>query len=276
MRRELELRRRLHGLSMLHEAISAMKSLAAHHLRDARAKLLLTREYRAAIDSIVERTGARIPAGAGARGLLVVGAELGLCGGYNTALVSAAVEHRAALGPGPTLCLGRRTALLLGRRGLSSDVVYVAPARGHGVSTTLLDVAADVLTHYREGDLSAFDVISNRFAGVGTYEPRVTRLLPVQSEPTAPRGSRAAYVDTATLSAVAARELLYATMHALLLDSLAAEHGARLVATQAAEAWLERRAKALRSRLTSARRESSTQEVIEIATGARGTLARSG
>jgi F0F1-type ATP synthase gamma subunit len=48
--------------------------------------------------------------------------------------------------------------------------------------------------------------------------------------------------------------------------------GARLVATQSAEGWLDERAERLRRQLASTRREASTQEAIEIAAGARARL----
>jgi len=55
----------------------------------------------------------------------------------------------------------------------------------------------------------------------------------------------------------------------LLLDALASEHGMRLVATQAAGAWLDSRIHALQLQLSSLRRESSTQEVLEVSAGVR-------
>jgi F-type H+-transporting ATPase subunit gamma len=82
------------------------------------------------------------------------------------------------------------------------------------------------------------------------------------------------YSPADVLAAAAARELLYVTLFSLLLDALAAEHGARLTAAQSAVAWLDERADRLRRQLAAARREASTQEVIEIAGGARARTAQ--
>jgi F-type H+-transporting ATPase subunit gamma len=268
VRREQEIRRRLRSLALLGEAVGAMKSLSAHHLRETRGAVAPARVYREGIERFLRWTGARLPGGDGAAGLLVIGAELGLCGAYGTHLVEAAVLRRAELGPGYTLCVGRRAATLLARRGVPVDQGYGAPASARGIPDLLLRLSQDILTRYVASRLSRFDVISSRFEGVGVDRPTGTELLPFQAEPAG--GARAArYVSPERLSAVAGRELLYMTLYDLLLDALASEHGARLVATQAAERWLDAREESLRRRLGAMRREASTQETLEIAAGAR-------
>lgn len=46
-------------------------------------------------------------------------------------------------------------------------------------------------------------------------------------------------MSTARLASAAIREYLYIVLYDLLLDALASEHGARFVAMQAAERWLD-------------------------------------
>jgi F-type H+-transporting ATPase subunit gamma len=70
------------------------------------------------------------------------------------------------------------------------------------------------------------------------------------------------------------REFLYIVLFDLLLDSLASEHGARLVATDAAGSWLDGRATRARRQLMATRREAGTQEIIEIASGVRARSSR--
>jgi F-type H+-transporting ATPase subunit gamma len=158
--------------------------------------------------------------------------------------------------------------MLLAHHGVESSSSYTMPAGPRGIGPLLLAVAQDMLVGYVEENLSSFDVVASRFDGVGAYVPVTTRLMPASPPPEA-TPVRTRYVDAQTLGAVAIRELLYIEIHGILLDALASEHGARLAATQAAEGWLGRRIDELRHHLTSARRESSTQEVIEIASGAR-------
>lgn len=268
MKRERELDQRLRSLETLGEAISAMKSLSAHHFRETRTALLPARRYRAGIDHLLRTTGASLPAGSGPCALLVLGAELGMCGSYNSSVGELAAERREQLGDGPTFCVGRRACTLLARRGVRIDRAYGSPTSVHGIPEALLGLAQDMLGDYVAQGLRGWEVVASRFEGVGSHLPVVTPLLPV-SMPPRDDGATVRYVDRERLATVAVRELLYISLHDLLLDALASEHGARLLATQSAEHWLQERATRLRRFLAAARRESSTQEVIEIAAGAR-------
>lgn len=268
MKRERELDQRLRSLEMLGEAISAMKSLAAHHFRETRAALEPARAYREGIEQVVRSTGAFLPAGEGPWALLVVGAELGLCGSYNASIGDAAAKRRAELGEGLTVCMGRRACTLLARRGVRVDRSYDAPTSVHGIPQALIGLAQDLLGAYVTQGLCGLEVVSSHFEGVGSHRPVVARLLPIDIPP-AIDGPSVRYVDRDRAAAIAVREQLYITLHDLLLDALASEHGARLQATQSAERWLDERTTRLRRFLASARREASTQEVIEIAAGAR-------
>jgi len=268
MKRELELRRRMHSLQALEEAVSAMKSLSAHHFREARKAVEPARAYREGIERILGWVGTTLAAGEGPAGLLVIGSELGLCGSYNARVVEAGARRREELGDGPTFCVGHRATTLLARRDVEVNRSYGAPASVGGITGLLLRLAEDVLTRYATERLSRFDIVSSRFGGVGLVQPTSVRLLPF--EPTRPGVARSArYVHPDSFASAAIREFLYITLHDLLLDALASEHGARLVATQSAEQWLEKRTERLRRHLAATRREASTQEMIEIAAGAR-------
>lgn len=268
MRREIELRRRLRSLEALGDAVNAMKSLSAHHFREARTAIAPARTYREGVKRIATWSGATLAAGTEGAGLLVIGAELGLCGGYNVHVVEAATRHREGLGDGPTFCVGHRAATLLARRGVAIARRYAAPTSIGGITAPLLRLAEDVLTTYATERLSSFDIVSSRFAGVGSARPTSLRLLPVEAR--APEaGRRSRYVRGEAFAFAASRELLYITLYDLLLDALASEHGARLLATQSAEKWLDERTTRLRRHLAATRREASTQEMIEITAGTR-------
>ena len=77
------------------------------------------------------------------------------------------------------------------------------------------------------------------------------------------------YVSEQHLAEIAIREFLYITLFELLLDALASEHGMRLVATESAGEWLEGRISATERQLFAVRREEATQEVLDVASGAR-------
>lgn len=268
MKREADLQRRLQSLQKLSEAVSAMKSLSAHHFRESRAALPNERLYAEGLERVVKSTGAFLPAGAGDVGLLIIGPDLGLCGSYGTQIADTAIGHREELGPGPTFTLGRRNGILLKRRGLTPDLVQEVPTSVRGITDTLLDISRAILGTYVDAGLSRFDVVSSRFEGVGSHPPVVTTLLPIDV-PADPEAPPVRYVSSASASQVAVRELLYIRIHGLLLDALTSEHSARLLATQVAEQWLDEKTDHLRRHIAAARREASTQEVVEISAGVR-------
>lgn len=268
MKRELELTRRLASLTALGEAVRGMKSLSAHHFREARGGVELARAYHAGVERIVHLTGARLEAGRGPAGVLVLGGELGLCGAYNAQIVAKAVARRGELGAGPTFVVGRRTRRLLLQKGVAIERGYDAPTSLAGITRLLLPLAEDVLVHYAAHGLSSLEIVSSRFSGVGSASPESLRFLPLEPSPQ-PGGRARSLQHTEHLASSAIREFLYATLHTLLLDALASEHAARLLATQSAEKWLDERTETLRRRLASSRRETSTQEILEIATAAR-------
>jgi F-type H+-transporting ATPase subunit gamma len=268
VKRERDLELRLASLRTLGQAVTAMKSLSAHHFHATRRALESTQTYREGIDRLLQSTGASLPAGDGPRGLVVIGGELGFCGGYNARVAAAAAEYRDEHGAGPTFCVGHRVATYLRRQGGELHQVYAAPNSVRGAHEALLKLAQHILEAYIDSGCSGFDVVSSRFRGVGAFHIAITQLLPVEISPS-PEAPAPRYASSDHLAAVALRELLYITMVELLLDALASEHGARLVATQSAEQWLEERIAHMRRRLSAARREASTQEVIEISAGAR-------
>jgi len=268
VKREHDLEQCLRSLESLEYAVTAMKSLSGHHFRQTRATLEPARRYHEGIRRVVAELGASLPAGKGPGGLLVIGSELGLCGGYNAHVVAEAARHLAAARAGLTLCVGRRAATYLVRRAIEVDRTYPAPTSVAGIPDLLLRLAQDMLGAYVSRRMSRFEVVSSRFEGIGGDHPVITRLLPVGVERSEVAFS-ARYASRERFDAVAVRELLYISMYSLLLDALASEHGARLVATQSAEQWLEERTRRLRRQLMASRREAGTQETLEVATGAR-------
>jgi F-type H+-transporting ATPase subunit gamma len=273
VRREHELGRRLRSLHALGEAVGAMKSLSARHFRETRAAVQPARVYREGVQGVLARTRGRLSGGRGPAGLLIIGGELGLCGGYNARLVAAGAELRARLGPGPTVCVGRRAGVLLVRFGVELRRIHSGPTSVVGIPALLLRLAEEILTAFVNEELSSVHVVSSRFGGVAADRPEAMRLLPLEPAD-GDRAPAARYQSAASQATAAVREFLYVTLYDLLLDALASEHGARLVATQLAEEWLDQRIDRLRRRLAAIRREATTQEMIEIAAGARAWARR--
>jgi F-type H+-transporting ATPase subunit gamma len=272
MSQERSLRARLRTLATLHEAVGALRSLSAHHFRVARAALPEARAYRREIEAdLAVLAGAPAPprAPGAVAGMIVIGADLGLCGDYSTRVAGCAALALRPLAAGRVYCVGRRVQRPLERAGIRAARCYDAPASVGGIARVLLPLVSDVVADREAGEVDAVVLVSARFAGAGRFTPVATQVLPVAAstdgEPLAP----SPYVRRAHLVAEVSREFLYVALFESFLDALAAEHGKRLVAAEGAWGWLAQRMAAVERQVASVRRESATQEVLEVASGAR-------
>jgi F0F1-type ATP synthase gamma subunit len=179
------------------------------------------------------------------------------------------IEEYHRLGASSFYCIGRRRLTAFRRANVPVARSYGTVASVAGLTSLLLTLADDVLGDYLTGGCSSLHIVSARFDGVGAFTPHATRVLPMASTRTVTHTTAAPYASGAHLAQTAVREYLYSTLFELLLDALAAEHGMRLVATQSAGEWLDERLENIRRQLASARRESSTQEVLDLVSGVR-------
>ena len=270
MKREKTLRRRLHTLSTLEEAVSAMRSLSAHYFRLSRQALPAARAYRDEIERALAEVNVRQGMDLAAPpGLLLIVSDLGLCGDYNTRLVQTAVEQYRREGEGSLYCVGRRPRAILAKYGIKPKRVYHAPASVDGLPSLLLQVAQDMLDDFLRKEIGRLYVVSARFEGAGRFRPVVTQVLPVRPRRPVQPLRATVYQSHRRLAAVAVREFLYTTLHELLLDSLASEHGMRLLAAESARQWLDETSETVRRQLSASRREATTQEVLDIVAGSR-------
>ena len=270
MKRERYLRRRMHTLGMLGEAIAAMRSLSAHHFQRCRQSLPAARDYREEIENaLAEVGGAQAMNFHAPPGILLVVSDLGLCGDYNTRLVQTAVEEYHQQAEARLYCLGHRPQAALARYDIAPQHTYQAPTSIDGLPRLLLQLAQDMLDNFISEKIGSLFVVSARFDGVGRFSPQVTCVLPIRAarpaEPLRPNK----YQSPRRLVAVAVREFLYTTLYELLLDSLATEHGMRLLAAESARQWIDETAETTRRQLSACRREAATQEVLDIVAGAR-------
>ncbi|HXY36505.1 MAG TPA: FoF1 ATP synthase subunit gamma [Planctomycetaceae bacterium] len=272
MKRELDFARRLQTLEALHDAVSAMRSLSAHHFRVVRGSLPPAREYRKEIDRIVDAIGIHQASNPSApTGLLAVTSDFGLCSDYNTAIAQTCLKQAQERGAVSVYCIGRRGRNVLAKSEREPKQTFDAPTSADGITRALMKLARDLLNDFVTGQISSLWVVSARFDGVGHFTPVTNRVLPVTSKSPLSGPPPSRYIDPRYLEAVAVREFLYVTLYEILLEALAAEHGMRIVAAESALQWLDGTITLTKRLLTSSRSETSTQELLDIVSGRRTT-----
>jgi F-type H+-transporting ATPase subunit gamma len=270
--RERSLRQRLQALGTLHEAVGALRSLSAHHFRAARAALPAARAYRAELERTMGVLGTMLPEPVRddhPTAVVLVAADLGLCGDYVSRLSAEAAAARAELGPGPLWCVGRRAARPLARAGLTADRIWNGATGTLALPRLLVPLVNAIVGARADGHIGSLTIVAARFEGAGHFRPVRVRLLPVRPPPGAAPLRPSPYTSPAHLTAVVVREFLYVALYETFLEALAAEHGKRLVVTESARNWLQERRQATVRQLGAQRRETATEEVLEVAAGAR-------
>jgi F-type H+-transporting ATPase subunit gamma len=269
MMREQQLTKRSRTLHTLDEAVTAMKSLSAHHFLLARHSLESVRRYRCEIDEMILQIGVH-PSHrrTGPAGVLLVTSDLGLCGDFNSRLSRFAFEFLNTHPNSLFYVVGRRGQRAMAKESIDCLRTFVAPASVDGLPLGVLKIAKDIFGDYSRTKISGLTVVSARFEGAGRFVAMATPLLPIdtrsdQSAVSTPYQSRGHLLE------VAVREYLYITLYELLLDSLAAEHGMRLIAAESARQWIDDTQQSVQRQLGAVRRESSTQEVLDIVAGSR-------
>ena len=278
MSRGRVLLRRLRTLGTLKEAVSALRSLSAQHFHAARAPLAVVRAYRNEVQrflGVLEASGATSPP-EGPAGIILVAADLGLVGDYTARLVRESLALRAELGPGPLVCLGHRAVSPLAKAGVQPVSLQPAPTSVAGLTGLLLPLVDTLLSLRRAGELGSLWLVAARFEGAGAYSPVRVPVLPVAPPAGLPPLASSPYCDAEQLRTVVVREYLYVSLYETLLEALASEHGKRLVTAESARSWLEERMAATHRLAAAMRRETSTQELLEVVVAARAARQEAG
>ena len=113
--------------------------------------------------------------------VVVLGSDQGLCGPLTARLVQRATSRLRDLGDraGGCLALGKRTRELLVRAGFQPLDTRRAPVSIDGVDTAVEWIARRTDTLVSEAGIDGVEVAYAHARGVGSYEPSVARVFPV-------------------------------------------------------------------------------------------------
>lgn len=283
----IDIRRRVRATKSTQQITKAMKMVSSSKLRRAQERIVRSRPYAQEMLRVFNSLATRVDASAhpllqddpqSARTLLVViSADRGLCGSFNTNVIKATAQHIAdhPAEPGREVALalvGRKSRDFFNRRGF--DVKYEEVGLFQNVKWQHAQAIANTcIKEFLGPDVSSVYLVYNEFRSVISQRVVVERLLPIPKlevekvegadylfEP-----SPAQMLDTLLPFHVAVQ------VNRALLESSAAEHAARMTAMDAAT----RNAKEMVDRLTlymnKVRQAAITREIIEIVAGAQAT-----
>jgi F-type H+-transporting ATPase subunit gamma len=285
-----EVRRRIAGVKMTQKITKAMKMVAVAKLRRAQSVVVAARPYAAAVARILRhlRSSAEgeaaayvVPREVRTVALVVVTADRGLCGSFNSNLIKAAVQRMDSEYPGwneaqrvTVFCIGKKGAEYFAKRtyrvgekfvGLFNALEYADAQR----------IAKMLMQRYGAGDFDRVEIIYNEFKSISSQKITVEQFLPLAGDDGA-APERADYIyepdRTAILAALLPQHLQYQIWR-VLLESNAAEQAARMAAMENATENANELIDSLQLQYNKARQASITKELLEVVSGAEALAA---
>lgn len=216
--------------------------------------------------------------------LVLITADKGLCGAFNTNLIKAAQAFLAE-NPGKQiemLPVGRKGRDFFRRRGVAFADEYVGlTGKGRVEFSEAVDVARDIIKRFTEDEtIDKVFVIFNEFKTVLQQRVMVEQLLPVARVSTNEAETAAASQQAATLvdyiyepssEEIFTRLLprfVETQIFRALLESVASEHGARMTAMDSASKNAGELISSLTLNMNRIRQAAITNEIIEVVSGA--------
>lgn len=280
------LKRRIKSVNSTKKITRAMELIAASRIVRAQQAVAAARPYSEAVTEVIRHlseggaelshpilTGPANPSGR--RGLIVVSSDRGLAGAYNTNVIRAGERTLKAAGGDYSLYLiGRKADGYFRFRGYpiaeSFDEMSDRPSYADAKR-----VATAVMAEYEAGRLDRVDLAYTQFLSVGTQQPVVRQLLPVEvgalTESPDTGEANAAYEfepEPATILDELLPRYVESRIYAAMLDSAASEHAARQRAMKSATDNADDLAVRLTRIMNRARQEAITTEIMEIVGGA--------
>ncbi len=286
-----DLKNRINSVKSTRKITKAMQMVAAAKLRRAQEAAEAARPYAERMETVVgglaravkgSESAPKLLAGTGSdqRHLLVVmTAERGLCGGFNTSIVKLARQHAERLkGEGKTVHI-----MTVGRKGrdqlkrfqpdtLGDDHVDLSGVKRLGYEDAL-SIAQGILGRFDEGEFDVATIFYARFQSVISQEPTAQRIIPADFDDTGDEAERAGTLtdyepsEESVLADLLPRAVATQIFTALL-ENAASEQGARMSAMDNATRNAGDMIDDLTLEYNRTRQAAITTELIEIISGA--------
>jgi F-type H+-transporting ATPase subunit gamma len=288
----IDLRRRIRSVKSTQQITKAMKMIASSRLRKAQDRVLASRPMARQVMTVLRSLSARVDHTAhpllARRGeerpgstvmLIVVTADKGLCGAFNTNILKEASRFIMAR-PDRQIVLGlvgRKGRDFFRRRGFTPrfERTGIFQHLEYPDARTIATLATD---EYVAGTVDAVYILYNEFKSILQQRIVVEQLLPIEPEEFSreDRGGAAAGPPVDYLYEPSAQEIfdellptyVFVEVWQALVESAAAEHAARMTAMDSASRNAGEVIDSLTLYMNKVRQAGITREIIEVVSGA--------
>lgn len=277
----LDLRRRIRSVKATEQITKAMKMVAAARLRRWQNRILEARPYAEELSLVLRRVAAKVserkhpllqvrPENRVA--LVVVTGDKGLCGAFNANVlreVAAILESKRFPEVEITL-VGRKGAEYFRHKGIPLASMHL-DLMGRLTPEGAYALARELRGKFESGQVDAVYVVYNHFKSLIQQQVKVEKLLPIEREQLGDGDGEVPMLfeptPQAILHALLPRHVEFQVWR-MLLDSVAAEHAARMVAMDSASKNAAEMIDRLTLTYNRVRQATITKELIEIVSGA--------
>jgi len=275
-----DIRRRIRGVKNIKQVTRAMNMIAAARLRRGQSKAESARPYAERLREILQDVlaggvGARHPLlvkrGVKRVGVVLITSDRGLCGGFNAAIIREAAqliaEQTAEVG---LLTVGKKGRDHFRARGAVIDQHFAQPSR----EVKLEEVGAitkRVIADYTTARYDQVYLVFASFVSVLKSQPTALQLLPLEKPSAQTKQERASYQfepQAEVLLDTLLPQYVEVLIYRALVESLASEQAARMVAMKAATDSASDMIDQLSRQYNRARQGSITTQILEVVSGA--------
>ena len=282
-----EIRSRITSIQNTRQVTSAMKMVSAAKLKKAQDAIIQVLPYDKKLMEILqnlseaELENASIftsKSEASKVLIVVIGANRGLCGAFNANVTKTAINHALNTYPNQ-LQSGNVTFLPIGKqiekelkiRNIVTDENASFLIEGHDYSE-ISSYCSDIMDAFKKGKYDRIDIVYNKFKNAAVQELTVDQFLPIEKESEEETTKiKADYIlepSEESLLEMLIPKSLKMRFYQFLLDSNAAEQGARMTAMHQATDNATELLKQLKTQYNNARQTAITNEILEITAGA--------
>jgi F-type H+-transporting ATPase subunit gamma len=276
----IDIRRRIRSVKSTQQITKAMKMVSAAKLRRAQEAMFAARPYARKMLEVLNSVAARadpeahpllVERGHDKLLLVVITADKGLCGAFNANIIRTASRFVAERAAG-TVELG-----VVGRKGRDAFKRRGFKVRTERVSVQALryalarELAQELIAAFTQGEVDEVYLVYNEFKSVIQQRIVVDRLLPIERRALEPRQPGFDYLyepePAGIFKSLLPRHVEVQVWRALL-ESQAAEHGARMTSMDAATNNASEMIDRLTLYMNKVRQAAITKEIIEVVSGA--------
>jgi F-type H+-transporting ATPase subunit gamma len=282
-----EIRGRISGVKSTQKITKAMKMVAAAKMRRATERIMAARPYAKKLKELLSHLSEQVDVTkypqfeqreVKAVAIVIVTSDRGLCGAFNSNIIKAAVNHinanyaeMHAEGKVKLICVGKKAADFFGKRS------YNVMAKHVGIFNQLdfsiaKNIVADLARGFINGEFDRVEIVSNEFKNAVQQTLTIGQFLPLvnqTSEEKKKHGTDYIYEPSSDeiVGTLVPKHLNF-QMWRVLLDSNAAEQGARMSAMENATTNARDLIRILQLNYNKARQAAITKELLEIVGGA--------